>query len=114
MTTISTHNYGQIARYEDRPIAIAGKDTFMTEIYNRETNLWESDSEWGLEFLKTTYPGAKELYEFSVISFENYIVAIGGRYHHANHRSLSSIIGSANNMSHITLRYTVYDTVYGI
>ena len=113
LTTTYSHNYGEIARYEDQPIAIAGKDTFNTEIYNRETNSWESQSEWGLDFLKNTYPGAKELYEFSILSFENYIVAIGGRYHHANHRSLSSIIGSAyDNLSMINFRYrfrTYYD-----
>ena len=98
MTTTYNHNYGEIARYEDRPIAIAGKDTFNTEMFNRETLAWESQPEWGLDFLKNTYPGAKELYEFSIVSVENHIVAIGGRYHHANHRSLSSIIGSAYDM----------------
>ena len=94
--TTHAHLHGGLARYENRPIAIAGDDNLETEIYDEGTKQWETKTEWKLQFIRKAYNGSGRLRHFPVISFEKYVVIFGGRW--GNPYQKSNRIGS---ISHI-------------
>ena len=55
LSTNVDHEKGELARYGDEPIAIGGKNTLNTELYNKETNTWETDPAWKLDFITEKY-----------------------------------------------------------
>ena len=78
--TTHAHLNGGLARYENRPIAIAGDDNLETEIYDEGTKQWETKTEWKLQFIRKAFNGSGRLQNFPVISFEKYVVIFGGQW----------------------------------
>ena len=79
LLTTFEHLNGGLARYGDHPIAISGDDNLETEIYNPETQAWETKTEWKLQLIRQTYNGSVRLRLFPIISFEKYVLVFGGR-----------------------------------
>ena len=97
--TTHAHLNGGLARYENRPIAIAGDDNLETEIYDEGTKQWETKTEWKLQFIRKAYNGSGRLRVFPVVSFEKYVVIFGGRW--GNQYQRSDRIGSiSSNIFH--------------
>ena len=80
LLTTFEHLNGGLARYDNRPIAISGDNNLETEIYNPETQEWETKTEWKLQLIRQTYNGSVRLRVFPIISFEKYVLVFGGRW----------------------------------
>ena len=92
LQTSNEHLFGALGQYKDRPIAIAGKDNLETEIYNWNTQEWETKSEWKLNFIRVYHGYARRLIDFPVVSLPNYIVVFGGDWYRKHYKS--NTIGS--------------------
>ena len=74
LQTQREHYAGGLGQYDNRPIAIAGHLGKETEIYDWNTQEWETQAEWRINF----YSGSSRFMEFAMISFKKYIVVFGG------------------------------------
>ena len=87
LETQREHYAGGLGQYDDRPIAIAGHLGKTTEIYNWNTQEWETQAEWRINF----YSGSSRFMEFAMISFKKYIVVFGGVHHNKQVNKIGTI-----------------------